>query len=97
MVATMLGLVDRAGPAHPVGEVGRGPLAERGEAVGRLGLLPAAPVGQPPRGREVVEGDDRVDAHVEQGLALAAGSGRGPPIENSPSSGSMRLHSREKR
>ena len=51
-------------------------LAERGEAVGGGGVGPAA-LGRDPAGRrEVVEGDHRVDAGVEEGLATAAGTGR---------------------
>jgi len=37
-------------------------LDESSEPIGRVGGFPAAPVGEPPRSREVVEGHDRFDA-----------------------------------
>src|SRR5690606_4037810 len=51
-------------------QMGGGPLAEGGEAVGGGGVRPAALVGQPARGREVVERHDRVDPGLEERLAL---------------------------
>ena len=47
-------------------------LAERGEPVGGDGVLPAAPLGDPPGVREVVERHGRLDAVAAQRLALAA-------------------------
>jgi hypothetical protein len=66
-----VGFVDGAGPAHDVGQVPGGPLAEVGEASGGGRSRPATLVGQPARRREVVEGHHRLDARLPQRFALA--------------------------
>ena len=97
MVATMFGsLIVQARRITPPRRAG-GPLAERGEAVGGRRLLPAALVGQPRGRREVVEGDDRVDARLEERLALAGVVVEGGRARTRRRSGSMRLHSSENR
>jgi hypothetical protein len=64
----MLGsLMVQAG--DPVRRGGGRPLAEGGEALGRVGRLPTAPVGQPPGVGEVVERDHGVDAAVPKAVA----------------------------
>ena len=72
MTATTLGSL--MVQAHPI----RSPrcaaarLDEAGEALGGVGRLPAAPGGEPPRRREVVEGDDREDPVPVAGRAHPA-------------------------
>ena len=61
--------VDRAGPTQDRCEPLGRPVTELAEEVGGVGLGPSALVRQPSRGREVVEGDDRLDAVLEQRLA----------------------------
>ena len=72
MVATMLGSLIVQARAHHARRGGRRPARSRRRS-GRpsSALLPAALVGQPQRRREVVERDDRVDARLQQRLALA--------------------------
>ena len=69
MVATMLGSL--IVQARRITSPSRRPppLAEAGEAVGGGRVGPSRPGGQPARRREVVEGDHRVDAGLEAGLA----------------------------
>ena len=66
-----VGLVEGAGPSDEVAEMGDGALDVAGEALGRVGSLPAAAVGEPARRREVVEGDHRGDAALVTGRAHA--------------------------
>src|SRR5207247_3158407 len=66
-----VGLVQRAGAAHHVAQVGRGARREAGEAVGGLRVGPAAAGGEPAGRREVVEGDDRLEAVLAAGRAHA--------------------------
>ena len=66
-----VGLVEGAGPSDEVTEVGDGALDVAGEALGRVGRLPPAAVGEPTGRREVVEGHDRRDAALVAGRAHA--------------------------
>ena len=54
-----LGLVHRAPPVHLAAELAGAEARERDEARDGLGVLPAAPIGDPQRVGEVVERDER--------------------------------------
>ena len=65
-------LVDGAGPTDEIAEVGCRPGDETGEDIGSVRSLPPTPVGQPGRGREVMERHDRGDAALAAGCTDAA-------------------------
>src|SRR6185369_13888974 len=67
-------LAQGAGAGDHVAQVGRGALAEAGEAVRRRWLGPAAACGNPSGCREVVERDDRLE------VVLLAGGAHAPVV-----------------
>ena len=79
-----VGLVDGAGPGHDVAQCAGHHLAEATEALDGGPALPPTLIGEPPRGREVVEGDHRIDRPGHAARRTAPGSAPAPPGRTPP-------------